>query len=383
MSSKDSLELNAKQTFTAEKLKDSVNEFASEYIKPTPRQQLTGNESPAELLAHSEVSQSEDIEREPVCVQLENNGTSYTLGTLGNFSLIIGKAKSRKTFFHSFFLGAWINNGILSGIFKATPPQDQPVCLYFDTEQSRYHVKRVLNRVLRMAGKTSCTNFKSYGLRTYSHAQRVTAIEYAIYNTPGVGLVVIDGARDLVSDINSAEEATKTAGHLLKWSEEKNIHIVTILHQNKGDNNARGHLGAELTNKAETTISVTKEGEISIVAPEYCRDKDFEPFAFGIDENGLPMPVDYMPAKEGKPRSITPNNLPEDIKRSALINAFKVEAKQKRATLLINLKLSFGELGQEFGDNKLRTFLQDYENNKMITKEGKAPHSFYSINILS
>ena len=32
-----------------------------------------------------------------------------------------------------------------------------------------------------------------------------------------------------------------------------------ILHQNKGDENARGHIGTELNNKAETVLLVEKD----------------------------------------------------------------------------------------------------------------------------
>jgi hypothetical protein len=74
--------------------------------------------------------------------------------------------------------------------------------------------------------------------------------------------------------------------------EELNISIVTVLHQNKSDTNARGHIGTELMNKSETVISVTKseqDKEISIVEPVACRNIDFEPFGFEINEDGIPI----------------------------------------------------------------------------------------------
>mgnify|MGYP007001916110 CR=1 FL=1 len=43
------------------------------------------------------------------------------------------------------------------------------------------------------------------------------------------------------------------------WSETKGIHIFTVLHENKIDNNVRGHIGTELQNKSETVISVRKQ----------------------------------------------------------------------------------------------------------------------------
>ena len=35
----------------------------------------------------------------------------------------------------------------------------------------------------------------------------------------------------------------------MQWTGEQNIHIQTVLHLNKGDDNARGHIGTELNTK--------------------------------------------------------------------------------------------------------------------------------------
>ena len=45
---------------------------------------------------------------------------------------------------------------------------------------------------------------------------RRAIIRYAIYHTPDVGLVIIDGIRDLMHDINSSIEATKLVGDLMR-----------------------------------------------------------------------------------------------------------------------------------------------------------------------
>ena len=63
--------------------------------------------------------------------------------------------------------------------------------------------------------------------------ERREIIRYAIYHTPNVGLVVIDGIRDLMFDINNSTEATKLVGDLMQWISEQNIHIQTVLHLNK------------------------------------------------------------------------------------------------------------------------------------------------------
>ena len=82
----------------------------------------------------------------------------------------------------------------------------------------------------------------------------------------------------MVYDINSPSESTKVISLLMTWTGERHIHIHTILHQNKGDENARGHIGTELSNKAETVLQVEKDEkdpDISTVkaAPHYSTEK--------------------------------------------------------------------------------------------------------------
>ncbi len=90
---------------------------------------------------------------------------------------------------------------------------------------------------------------------------------------------------------------------MLRWTEEKNIHIATVLHQNKADFNARGHIGTSLVNKAETVISVTRDDknrDISYVKPEFCKDRDFQMLAFTINDDGLPVLLDSPPPESSK-----------------------------------------------------------------------------------
>ena len=44
----------------------------------------------------------------------------------------------------------------------------------------------------------------------------------------------------------------------MEWSSKYDLHIHCVLHQNKGDNNVRGHIGTEMNNKAETVLVITK-----------------------------------------------------------------------------------------------------------------------------
>lgn len=165
------------------------------------------------------------------------------IGTLGNFSVSTGKAKAKKTFNVSAIVAtALVNGQVLE--YQASFPESKRTILYFDTEQSPYHCQLVMQRILKLAKlpiDKEPQNLKFSHLRAIADPnERREIIRYAIYNTPNVGLVVIDGIRDLMLDINNSTEATKLVGDLMQWTSEQNIHIQTVLHLNKGDDNAQG-----------------------------------------------------------------------------------------------------------------------------------------------
>ncbi|MGZ4160891.1 MAG: hypothetical protein ACXVNF_08880, partial [Neobacillus sp.] len=171
------------------------------------------------------------------------------------------------------------------------PPPGKEKVLLFDTEQSRYHLQKIVKRVAKLANISEPGNLTTYGLRAYPPAERLEMIEFQIYNTPNLGIVVIDGIRDLISSINDEEQSTMISSKLLKWSQELEIHIIVVLHMNKGDNNARGHLGTELQNKAESVFTVTKsesDKNIIVVEATSTRGIEPEPIAFTIDQYGNP-----------------------------------------------------------------------------------------------
>lgn len=228
------------------------------------------------------------------------DGNSSILCTQGNFSLITGKAKSRKTFLVTAMAAAAINGGSGKTGFVGTL-QDGLTVLLFDTEQAEYHVQKTTQRICNLVGNNNPGNFEAYRLRPLTPKERIEVIEHVIQNTPNLGLVIIDGLRDLLSKgINDETDATSVVSKILKWTHERKIHVLLVLHQNKVDNNVRGHIGTEVINKAETVLSVqkyAKNPEISTVTPEYCRNIDFEPFSFQINNEGLPELVTLSESK--------------------------------------------------------------------------------------
>ena len=166
-----------------------------------------------------------------------NSEGKAILGTLGNFSLIIGKAKAKKSFFVNIAVSSALSKDLLLGRFESDLPQEQSEVLYFDTEQGKHHVQKAIKRICEQIKIPEPPNLTAYFLRSLKPSERLDFIEKEIYRNDKIGFVVIDGIKDLVTSINDEEQATMITSKLLKWTEERNIHIITVLHQNKGDNN--------------------------------------------------------------------------------------------------------------------------------------------------
>lgn len=316
---------------------------------------------PSTELARAWIDPEKDIPEPPRVLEI---GGIVTL-TAGNISTIIGKAKSKKTF---------LLMGLLSAVSSGTWGNLSGYCtnrsvLLFDTEQSLFHA----SKMVRACHKLGAGNIEAYSLRGYTPAQRVQIIEYAIYNTENLGFVAIDGQRDLLTrGINDEEEATAITSKFLRWTSDRDIHIMVVLHTNKGDANPRGHIGTELQNKSEAVISVAKsdtEPNVSIVIPEFCRNREFEPFAFTIDETGLPSPSD-VPRTEIKQKN-APHLISNDLHFAVLGDIFRREQEYLYSDLWLSIKVEFGGHGVEFGNNRAKEFLRYYQLEGWISKNGK------------
>lgn len=344
-----------------------LNHF-EELKKENPKVKL------AEQLKASRVLPTEQIEPPEIAFeQINENGERAILGTLGNISLIIGKAKSRKSFFVNIAVSAILNEDGLFGQFRGHLPKDKRTVLYFDTEQAKYHVQLALKRICEQIGVDNPKELEIYGLRKYAPNERLELIEHAIYNTKNLGFVVIDGIKDLITSINDEEQATMVTSKLLKWSEELDIHILSVLHQNKGNEQARGHIGTELINKCETVLSVTKSSEnkdISIVEAEYCRNKEPEPFAFEIIE-GLPVLVPDFEFRTSKAKEADVFELSDIDKYSILNSVYSNEDSFNYTELTNQIKLAFKEKYQKnIGTNKIKEFITFCKNQKWLTQNG-------------
>lgn len=325
-------------------------------------------------IAKSRILLSDNIPEPPRCLSINSEGEIATVGTLGNFSMIIGKAKSKKSFTVQMMINAALDQTTVDSFIGSTLPEGKRNVLVIDTEQGGYRTQKILRRA-KYQVVTHTGDLIAYDLRPFNPGERLQMVEEIIYSTSELGLVFIDGARDLVSDINDQEEATKISSMLLKWTADLNIHICVILHQNKGDSNARGHLGSELVNKAETTLSVTKDTDddsLSYVEAEYCRDKEFKPFAIRVDSQGHPTIVPGLMKSETKQtkKAWAPENYTPQVHHRVLIRIFPTteSEKYKYADFMERIRLSFIDEGIELGTTYLKKLITFYINKSMVIK---------------
>jgi hypothetical protein len=292
--------------------------------------------------------------------------------TRKSIGTIIGKAKSGKT-----TVIAWIVAQLLNMDLKV---------LFIDTEQGDSYGWRTYTWILSLGRPHIDSNLAYVSLSTHQPIIRAQVMEEGLkYLSPD--LVIIDGIKDLVYDINSAEEATIMSNNLMKLASDYNCHIVSIIHQNKGNEYARGHLGTELINKSETVIKVSQdETELIVCEPEFTRGKPFRVFAFTRDELGRPIIANYNPVvNSNKPlnkKGLIPTELDNSIHFEFLERAFNGCEDLCFADLVSALKASIAVYGTVPGDDRVKMFISHYTQVNYLEKLPKTSNkTFYKINL--
>ncbi len=340
-----------------------------EINKKFPHIQKSKPKTIKELLLQSRIDPFSTIEKPPTILSIDN----ISFGTLGNFSCVTGKSKSRKTFFLSILIAAAIDTKGKFQRIKTEIPNS--TVLHFDTEQSNYHTQKVAKRITSLINNDilSKNSYKCFCLRPFSPKERTDIIQEAIYNTKNLKLVIIDGIADLIVGYNNEESAIEIIGQFMKWTHELNIHIITIIHQNKGDNNAKGHLGSLILQKAETVLSIEKDGEISTASTSHSRNKEINPLSFSVDEMELPFLVDYNSSKSSPKKQI---RYPRDINdpkvhENILTETFDSSEELKSLDFKRFLKDTLAKHDINIGDNAIREWQTFYEKQNMIIKENQ------------
>ena len=266
---------------------------------------------------------------------------------------LTGKPKSGKTFISSILMTLCFREEVLT-ILRESP---EPLrVLWYDTEQSDESTQDILrNRIVPMLSgkvyglefmvngnhpdedqsinhKPSSINpfpsemFHIFNVRQDMWRERLPLLEAAIERFKP-DLVIVDGIRDLINDINDGVLAQDTVERLMHLASGQHCCIACILHQNKSaeDKNLRGWIGTELTHKAFEVYECEKsEDRIFSFCQKLTRKYDIlDTLKYMVDEQGIPQlaSIEQVLESEQRQKQQQQGNSPRpELNRSYIIS---------------------------------------------------------------
>jgi hypothetical protein len=247
------------------------------------------------------VNLKEKVERPPVLLSIGLDDKSYggvhyplKFATRGNFSVIKGAQKARKSFVKSLVEACVIGGNSYKFTdyleIKSHDLNNQWV-ISIDCEQSKYDTWSNGIRIPKIVGHYP-ENYKVLFWREKSIAERLAYLDWLFMRSPykdDLGMVVLDGYVDFVYDPNDQKECSIFWNLIMKYSSIANCHITGMLHTNPMSDKMRGHLGTIGSQKAETVMYVENKGEFSLASCSEVRgSKPFKDFTIRIDDQWLP-----------------------------------------------------------------------------------------------
>lgn len=209
---------------------------------------------------------------------------------VNGITTVTGKAKQGKTQFLAAIVACLISGRDFGRMHRLKAPGR---ILWVDTEQSEYNICSTIGRVYKLAGIPAQEPSDRHGLtvlqvRPLDAAQRCQAIAAAVAAIDPE-ILIIDGVRDLIHNINDETESAQVVNWLLQSMKARpGMRVAVVLHTNPsgtGDK-MRGHVGTELENKYNDKFLCSKENGVFSVKHE-SRDREIlTPFIFCIDGHG-------------------------------------------------------------------------------------------------
>ena len=210
----------------------------------------------------------------------------------GELVALTGKAKSGKTYVCSILM-ALAHKSHIMGLQRI---DDDPLrVVWIDTEQSADTTQEILCMRVGQLIEQEIPNeyFFVYNFRQDDWQERLSLV-MACISMHKPDLVIFDGIRDVVGDINNYQEAQTVLGKLLSIASWSNACIVCVLHQNKSleDKTLRGALGTELQNKSFETYECQKDPDTRIFTMRQTATRKYDitqKLEFTVNGEGLPV----------------------------------------------------------------------------------------------
>ena len=293
----------------------------------------------------------------------------------GELVALTGKAKSGKTYVCSLLMALAVKQQLM-GLRRI---QEEPLkVLWIDTEQSADSTHEILSLRIGKLIEQEVPNdqYFVYNFRQDNWQDRLSLV-LACISKHQPDLVIFDGIRDVVGDINNYQEAQTVLGKMLSIASWSNACIVCVLHQNKSleDKTLRGALGTELQNKSFETYECQKDPDTRIFSMHQVATRKYDitqKLEFTVDQEGLPV-IEEEGARnqeQGHKTTLDPQVIVQTIARGEDVMRASVFAKL--------VKNKFPEMRNNY---RFNGFLFDAFSKGIMTKEIlKTGEIFYRFN---
>jgi hypothetical protein len=201
------------------------------------------------------------------------------IGSAGEIVTVSGVQKSGKSAFLNTCMVASLSQNKLDSV----PPEisveycNGKAILHIDTEQPKpKHLRNLKNIAMRIGQTELPENFHSYNVKSMERREVQELLEKIcpelISKYGGIHMIILDGAADLINDVNDADASNELVKLLMKIADEYKALILAVVHKNPNDGKVRGHLGSELLRKQDAGVAMKKTDTYCYLVAEDLRN---------------------------------------------------------------------------------------------------------------
>lgn len=267
--------------------------------------------------------------------------------------------------------------------------------LYVDCEQSNLHTYKSWRRMIsRTKDNADINKVVFIGIRLFENfEERKTVIADILQRHPDIDFILIDGAGDMVGDINDLQQAQAFKYWCRQLASKHKLAILTTLHPNPTDDKPRGHLGSEMRREAQSLIHIElQKGDIRKVSSDplkYGKNRDGKKvefyFKYGENEGRMISAFrdDFRDQDEGeyqKRKKVSLKSYFEaENELQKVVDAVLGNEVRTYSDLFTKTKQWIGDNWPECtnGDNAVKGLIKELLTRGMILRRIDTPHSKY------
>lgn len=221
----------------------------------------------------------------------------FGVASPGMIVLVGGRHKSRK----SAFISALIASNIANQERCGHRLDGTGMIIWFDTEQSKRWVKLSRERMMVMGNIMTREEFERRVIYVpmagfSSPTKKMAVINEVLGRFTNILAVILDGAKDIVFDVNDNKECTAAVGVLRAEANRRMFVLITVMHINKLDRNMNGHMGGILEKICDFRYDVVYDEDTtnSLVSCAFSRGERVPPFTFEALRGNIPQILGYQ-----------------------------------------------------------------------------------------